>query len=84
MKKHTTYYVIGAVLIGVGVYLYSTKNKNKTTVNLNPPMVVKEEKDGVTTTTTTITENTVFTAFDKLKELINAIKSKPASQSTTI
>jgi hypothetical protein len=47
-------------------------------------MVVKEEKDGVVTTTTTITENTVFTAFDKLKELINAIKSKPASQSTTI
>jgi hypothetical protein len=77
MKKHTTYYIIGAVLIGAGIYLYASKNKNKqVSVNLNPPMEVKEE-DGVVTTT--ITETTVFTALDKLKELINSIKSKGAS-----
>lgn len=76
MKKHTTYYVIGAVLIGVGIYFYSSKNKNKQTVNLNPPMVVTEEKDGVITTT----ETTVFTALDKLKELINSIKSNKNTQ----
>lgn len=83
MKKHTTYYIIGAVLVGAGIYLYSTKNKNKSTVNLSPPMVVTEEKNGVVTTTTTTVENTVFTALDKLKELINSIKSKGDTTSTT-
>jgi hypothetical protein len=79
MKKHTTYYVIGAVLIGAGVYLYASKNKDKSVVNLNPPMVVTEE-DGVVTTTTT--ETTVFTALDKLKALIDSIKSKGATTPT--
>ena len=78
MKKHTAYYVIGAVLVGTGIYLYvSSKNNQKSVVNLNPPMVVTEEKDGVVTTTTT--ETTVFTALDKLKALIDSIKSKGAS-----
>lgn len=77
MKKHTTYYIIGAVLVGAGIYLYASKNKNKeVSVNLNPPMEVIEE-DGVVTTTTT--ETTVFTALDKLKALIDSIKSKGAS-----
>jgi len=77
MKKYTAYYVIGAVLLGTGIYLYAS-NKNDKLVNLEPPMVVTEEKDG--TTTTTITETTVFTALDKLKELINAIKLKSNTQ----
>ena len=77
MKKHTTYYVIGAVLIGAGIYLYTSNKKDKSVVNLNPPMVVTEEKDEVVTTTTT--ETTVFTALDKLKALIDSIKSKGAS-----
>lgn len=77
MKKHTIYYVIGAVLVGAGIYLYASKNKNRqVSVNLNPPMEVTEE-DGVVTTTTT--ETTVFTALDKLKALIDSIKSKGAS-----
>jgi hypothetical protein len=79
MKKHTTYYVIGAVLIGAGVYLYASKNKDKSVVNLNPPMVVTEEDRVVTTTTT---ETTVFTALDKLKALIDSIKSKGATTPT--
>ncbi len=29
MKKHTTYYIIGAVLVGAGIYLYASKNKNR-------------------------------------------------------
>ena len=77
MKKHTTYYIIGAVLVGAGIYLYASKNKDKNVeVNLNPPMEVKEENGVVTTTTT---ETTVFTALDKLKALIEAIKSKGTS-----
>jgi hypothetical protein len=82
MKKYTTYYVIGAVLLGTGIYLYYSKNNNKNSViNLNPPMEVTteevKEENGVVTTT--ITETTVFTALDKLKALIEAIKSKGAS-----
>jgi len=78
MKKQTTYYIIGAVLVGVGVYLYASKNKNKNVeVNLNPPMEVTEETDEVITKNTT--ETTVFTALDKLKALIDSIKSKGTS-----
>jgi hypothetical protein len=74
MKKYTGYYIAGAVLVGVGIYLYSSRNKKIAQKNLEPPMVVVEEEDGTVTTTTT--ENTVFTAIDKLKELIESIKSK--------
>lgn len=77
MKKQTTYYIIGAVLVGAGIYLYASKNKDKNVeVNLNPPMEVKEENGVVTTTTT---ETTIFTALDKLKALIESIKSKGTS-----
>jgi hypothetical protein len=71
MKKHTIYYVIGAVLVGTGIYLYASKKSknNQIVVNLNPPMeVIEDVKDK--------TETTVFTALDKLKELIESIKSK--------
>jgi hypothetical protein len=78
MKKYTGYYIAGAVLVGVGIYLYSSRNKKTSQINLNPPMVVVEEKENGTVVTTT-TENTVFTALDKLKELIESIKSKGAS-----
>jgi hypothetical protein len=80
MKKHTAYYVIGAVLVGTGIYLFASK-KNKTkdvVVNLNPPLEVTEEvtaKDEVIETAQT----TVFTALDKLKALIDSIKSKKAT-----
>jgi hypothetical protein len=79
MKKQTTYYIIGAVLVGTGIYLYFSKkdNQKSVVVNLNPPMEVVEEKDGVVTTTTT--ETTVFTALDKLKAIIESLKSKGAS-----
>jgi hypothetical protein len=77
MKKHTGYYIVGAVLVGVGIYLYNSKNKAIAQKNLQPPMVVTEEKDGVVTTTTT--ENTILSGLDKIKEIINSIKSKGAS-----
>lgn len=77
MKKHTTYYVIGAVLVVTGIYLYNSNSKAIAQRNLEPPMVVIEEKDGVVMTTTT--ETTVLTALDKLKALIDSIKSKGAS-----
>ena len=74
MKKYTAYYVIGAVLVGTGIYLYaSKKNKdNQVSVNLNPPMEVAEE-------VVDKTETTIFTALDKLKALIDSIKSKGAT-----
>jgi len=74
MKKHTIYYVIGAVLVGTGIYLYSSKKSknNQVAVNLNPPMEVAEE-------VVDKTETTIFTALDKLKALIDSIKSKGAS-----
>jgi prefoldin subunit 5 len=74
MKKYTAYYVIGAVLVGTGIYLYaSKKNKNnEVIVNLNPPMEVAEE-------VVDKTETTIFTALDKLKALIDSIKSKGAT-----
>ena len=87
MKKNTIYYVIGAVLVGTGIYLYASRKNNQkdVVVNLNPPMEVTEEvtdNNGVVKTTTT--ETTVFTALDKLKELINAIKSKSSTTSEKI
>lgn len=73
MKKHTAYYVIGAVLVGTGIYLYTKKNKdNQVVVNLNPPM---EVVDNVVNTT----ETTIFTALDKVKALIDSINSKGAT-----
>lgn len=77
MKKHTGYYIVGAVLVGVGIYLYNSKSKAIAQKNLEPPMVVTEEKDGTVTTTTT--ETTILSGLDKLKEIINSIKSKSAS-----
>lgn len=71
MKKHTAYYVIGAVLVGTGIYLYASKKskKEEVVVNLNPPM---EVADNVVNTT----ETTIFTALDKVKALIDSIKAK--------
>lgn len=83
MKKHTTYYIIGAVLVGVGVYLYAKKNKEKSKVNLNPPMVVTEEADGTITTMVSTEQPVYLTALDKLKALIDSIKSKGATTPTT-
>lgn len=40
-------------------------------------MVVTEENDGTVTTTTT--ETTILSGLDKLKEIIDSIKSKGAS-----
>jgi hypothetical protein len=77
MKKHTGYYIVGAVLVVVGIYLYNSKSKAKAQKNLEPPMVVTEEKDGTVTTTTT--ETTVLSALDKIKEIIDSFKSKGAS-----
>jgi hypothetical protein len=77
MKKNTGYYIVGAVLVGVGIYLYSSKQKAIDKINLEPPMVVTEEKDGVVTTTTT--QTTILSGLDKIKEIINSIKSKGAS-----
>lgn len=77
MKKHTTYYIMGAVLVGVGVYLFARKNNEKSKVNLNPPMVVTEEADGTITTMVSTEEPVYLTVLDKIKEIIAEAK-KPS------
>jgi hypothetical protein len=71
MKKYTAYYVIGAVLVGTGIYLYASKKdkKQEVVVNLNPPMEVADE-------VVNTTETTIFTALDKVKALIDSIKKQ--------
>jgi LPXTG-motif cell wall-anchored protein len=77
MKKHTTYYVIGAVLIGVGAYLYGKKkNENKVTVNLNPPVEVADE--------TTISETAPYvTAYESIKKLLESLRLGKKESTTT-
>jgi LPXTG-motif cell wall-anchored protein len=82
MKKHTTYYVIGAVLIGVGAYLYGKKkNENNVTVNLNPPSEVKEEDKLPETATPPY-----VSAYDALKKLLDSLKlgKKEATTNQTV
>jgi len=67
MKNTNIVIGVGVVLVGLGIYLYATKKTSNPIVNLNPPMVVEEENK---------VETTIFTALDKLKELIKEIKSK--------
>ena len=70
MKKHTTYYVVGAVLIGVGAYLYSKKkNADNVVINLNPPAEVKEEDKLPETATPPF-----VSAYDSIKKLIESLQ----------
>lgn len=77
MKKHTTYYIIGAVLIGVGAYLYGKKkSENKVVVNLNPPAEVKEEVK--------VDETAPYvTAYESIKKLIDSLKLGKKESATT-
>jgi len=78
MKNKTTYYVVGAVLVGVGIYLFASKKKDKndTVTTFEPPMEVTETVTETVTDVTTTTGATVLSALDKLKALIDSIKSK--------
>lgn len=74
MKKHTTYYIIGAVLVGAGVYLYSQNKKAKTS-NLTPPKEVEEE-----TTTAPESETAPYvTAYESLKKIIESLRLKKST-----
>lgn len=75
MKKHTTYYVIGAVLIGVGAYLYG-KKKNENNVNLNPPAEVKEETPALATPP-------YVSAYESLKKLLDSIRLNKSGATPT-
>jgi LPXTG-motif cell wall-anchored protein len=76
MKKHTTYYVIGAVLIGVGAYLYGKKkNESKVTVNLNPPAEVNE---GISSETAPY-----VSAYESIKKLLESLKLGKKDTTTT-
>lgn len=76
MKKHTTYYVIGAVLIGVGAYLYGKKkNESKVTVNLNPPAEVKEGTSSETAPYVNV--------YDSIKKILESLKLGKKDATTT-
>ena len=76
MKKHTTYYVIGAVLVGAGVYLYS-KNKKANTSNLTPPKEVEEK------TTSTESETAPYVGlYDSIKKVLESLKLKKSTSTT--
>lgn len=77
MKKHTTYYIIGAVLVGAGVYLYS-QNKKANTANLTPPKEVEEETAKVPETATA----PYVSAYESLKKIIESLKLKKATSTT--
>ena len=77
MKKHQNLYILGAVLVLVGGYMYMAKNKAKKT-NIAPPMVAE---DNATPTTPAPAQNgnTLSGAsqvIDSIKGLIVEIKTK--------
>jgi len=79
MKKHQNLYILGAVLVLVGGYMYMAKNKaNK--VNLTtPPMEADNTTADNTTSTTPSTTGTLSGAsqvIDSLKGLLAEIKNK--------
>lgn len=82
MKKHTTYYIIGAVLIGVGAYLYGKKkNETKVSINLNPPAEVKEEKSD----SKEMDSPPIANAVDAIKKLLDSLKlSKQTTNNQTV
>ena len=76
MKKHTTYYIIGAVLVGAGVYLYG-KNKKANTSNLTPPKEVEEKTPALSTPP-------YVSAYDALKKLLESLKIGGSKTQTTV
>lgn len=82
MKKHTTYYVIGAVLIGAGIYLYKSKKDAKNT-NLTPPKEVKEDEANKTPESATPPYVSAYDAIKKLLDSIKLNKSTTATPTTT-
>jgi len=74
MKKHTTYYIIGAVLVGAGLYLYS-KKKEDSTANLTPPKEVEEKTPEIPETATA----PYVSAYESLKKIIESLKLKKST-----
>lgn len=75
MKKHQNLYILGAVLVLVGGYMYMAKSKAKQST-IEPPMVAE---DNSTPTTPAPTGNTLSGAsqvIDSIKGLIQEIKTK--------
>jgi len=77
MKKNQNLYILGAVLVLVGGFMYIAKNKaNK--VNLAPPMEEAEDtfSDNTTPTTSGNTLSGASQVIDSLKGLLAEIKNK--------
>jgi hypothetical protein len=79
MKKHQNLYILGAVLVLVGGYMYMAKNKAKET-SVAPPMVAEDNATPTTPAPTPATTGTTLTGasqvIDSIKNLIAEIKTK--------
>jgi hypothetical protein len=78
MKKHQNLYILGAVLVLVGGYMYMTKKQKEN--NVAPPMVAEDTTSTTTTPSTPATTGTTLTGasqvIDSLKGLLAEIKNK--------
>lgn len=79
MKKHQNLYILGAVLVLVGGYMYIAKNKANKVDLTTPPMEADNTTADNTTPTTPATNGTLSGAsqvIDSIKGLIAEIKTK--------
>jgi len=79
MKKHQNLYILGAVLVLIGGYIYLGKSKAKQS-NVAPPMVAEDNATPTTPAPTPATTGTTLTGasqvIDSIKNLIAEIKTK--------
>lgn len=78
MKKQTIYYIVGAVLVGAGAYLYVTKNNKKNDSDkLTPPKEVDENK------APDLSTPPLVGAYDSIKKLLESFKIGSSKQTQT-
>jgi len=79
MNTKTKIIIGGVVLVGMSIYFINNfKNKNSNTKNLSPPMEVEEEEIDENDKTST-KENVILSGLDRLKEILESLKSKDVS-----
>ena len=79
MNTKTKIIIGGVVLVGMSIYFINNfKNKNSNTKNLSPPMEVEEEEEIDENDKTSTIENVILSGLDKLKEILESIKTEGA------
>ena len=87
MKKHQNLYIVGAIALVIGGYLYYSKKKNDSGVNLTPPEVAEDSTTTGTTTPSTSNAGStlggISQVLDSIKGIIGEIKTKAKSTTST-